>query len=248
MTKIDTNALIDRQKPWFALEQAFYKDPEIYDREVDRILLKTWLYAGHVSEVAEKGDYMLVEFAGESVIVIRAGDEEVYALVNVCRHRGSRICFDKKGNEKRLTCRYHGWTYGLDGVLRAAAQMPESFDKSGLGLKRLHLRIFQGMIFINFSENPGDFSVIDKELGPRLEPFSLGKTRVAKRKSYPIRSNWKLAVENYKECYHCAPSHPEYSVAHSLAMPEDTWEQEYADLLKRGVACGISDGRIQSFV
>jgi Rieske 2Fe-2S family protein len=241
MTASEISNLIDRQKPWQALEQTFYNDPEIYDLEVERIMLKCWLYAGHVSEVPNKGDYLLMEFAGESVIIIRAGDEEIYALVNVCRHRGSRICFAKSGNEKRLTCRYHGWTYGLDGVLRAAAHMPESFDKSGIGLKRLHLRVFHGMIFVNFSDQPGNFDVVDQELGPCLEPYGLANAKVGHRQRYPIKSNWKLAVENYKECYHCAPSHPEYSYAHSLALPDEKYAQELADLIPRGACCGLSD-------
>ncbi len=195
----DILELIEEQEPWRALDRAFYHDPEIYHREVDRILLRSWLYAGHDSEIPGKGDYLLLEFAGESVIVMRASEDEIYALVNVCRHRGSRICFEKSGHEKRLTCRYHGWTYGLDGMLRAAAHMPESFDKSGVGLKRLHLRVFQGMIFVNFDENPGNFDLIDEELGPCMAPYGLANTKVAHRQSYPIKANWKLAVENYKD-------------------------------------------------
>jgi len=237
----DFQQLVDRQKPWYALEQTFYNNPEIYRREIDRILLRSWLYAGHVSEIPDTGDYMLLEFAGESVIVVRAADQEIYALVNVCRHRGSRICFEKSGSEKRFTCRYHGWTYGLDGMLRAAAHMPESFDKSGIGLKRLHLRVLHGMIFVNFAEKPGNFDLIDQELGPCVAPYGLENARVAHRQSYPIRANWKLAVENYKECYHCAPAHPEYSRAHSLAMPDEMYAEELEALIVRGATCGLSD-------
>ncbi len=241
MSRSELRQLIERQRPGHALEQAFYRDSDIYQREIDRILLRSWLYAGHVSELPKVGDYLLLEFATESVIVIRAGEEEIHALVNVCRHRGSRICFEKSGSEKRLTCRYHGWTYGLDGKLKAAAHMPESFDKSGIGLKQLHLRLFQGMIFVNFAATPGNFDLIEKELGPRLAPYGLANAKVAHRQSYPIKANWKLAVENYKECYHCAPAHPEYSRAHALAMPAETYAREYAELLKRGASCGLSD-------
>ncbi len=238
---VGISQLIDRQKPWFALEQPFYRDPEIYRREIDQILLRSWLYAGHVSEIPEKGDYLLLEFADESVIVVRADDDQIYALVNVCRHRGSRICFEKAGNEKRLTCRYHGWTYGLDGALRAAAHMPESFDKSGIGLKRLHLQVFEGMIFVNFADEPGNFDLIDDELRPRIAPYGLGEAKVAHRQGYSIRANWKLGVENYKECYHCGPAHPEYSRAHALAMPDAMYAEELEALLTRGAACGLSD-------
>ena len=126
---------VSRQRPGYALDRVFYRDPNIYQREVDRILLRSWLYAGHTSELPDKGDYVLLEFAGESVIVVRSNDDEIVALVNVCRHRGSRVCTDRKGHGNRLTCSYHGWTYGLDGALLAASQMPDSFDKGLLWTK-----------------------------------------------------------------------------------------------------------------
>ena len=106
-----------------------YKDPAVFELEVRHILLKSWLYAGHQSEIPVRGDYFLFEVAGESVIVVRDGSGGVNALMNVCRHRGSRICDAARGHESRLTCRYHGWTYGLDGSLKAAARVGEDFDR-----------------------------------------------------------------------------------------------------------------------
>lgn len=241
MTDNRISDLVERQQDCRALDRTFYCDAEIYEREIDRILLRSWLYACHVSEIPQVGDFRLLEFATESVIIVRASDGDIYALLNVCRHRGSRVCLEKSGNEKRLTCRYHGWTYGLDGALKAAAHMPGGFDKSVYGLRRLNLRIFQGLMFVNFDQSPGNFDLVDQQLGPRMAPYGLDKTRVAHRKSYSIRANWKLAVENYKECYHCAPAHPEYSRSHSLAMADEVWAEEYQQLLIRGVACGLTD-------
>ncbi len=103
---------------------AVYKDPEFYELEVRHIMLKAWHYVGHQSMVPERGDYFLFEIAGESVIVVRDGEGGINAILNVCRHRGSRICDATTGRESRFTCRYHGWTYGLDGSLKAAARMP----------------------------------------------------------------------------------------------------------------------------
>ena len=80
---------------------------------------------------AQRGDYFLFEIAGESVIIVRDQQGGINALLNVCRHRGSRICDQPAGHEARLVCRYHGWTYGLDGALRAAAHMPADFDRPG---------------------------------------------------------------------------------------------------------------------
>ncbi len=111
-------------RPGYALPGAVYKDPDIYELEIRHIMLKAWHYVGHHSLVPERGDYFLFEIAGESVIVVRDGEGGVNAFMNVCRHRGSRICDATAGRESRFTCRYHGWTYGLDGSLKAAARMP----------------------------------------------------------------------------------------------------------------------------
>ena len=239
MQKQELSELISKQKQGYALDQEFYQDPEIYERDIERIFLKAWLYAGHQSEIPDKGDYFLYRMAGEEVIVLRGNDNEIHTLLNVCRHRGSRVCLQGSGNAKRLTCPYHGWTYALDGSLIAAAHMDEGFDKSGFGLKHVHHRVFQGLIFINFADQPTSFDVIEQDLGAYLRPYRLDQAKVARRQSYPVKSNWKLAVENYKECYHCGPAHPEYSKAHSLALPQERWEAEMEALMKKMPACGL---------
>jgi phenylpropionate dioxygenase-like ring-hydroxylating dioxygenase large terminal subunit len=232
--------LIKQHKPGHALETAFYTDAEIYEREIERIFTRVWLYAGHQSEIPGRGDYFLFNAFSESVIVIRGEEGEISALLNVCRHRGSRITADSRGCSRRLTCPYHGWTYGPDGSLIAAAHMRGDFDKSGHGLQKVHHHVYQGMIFINFSARPTPFRPIERDLTPYLAPFRLDQARVAHRESYKIRSNWKFAVENYKECYHCGPAHPEYSRAHSLALPADKYREEMQALLQRMPACGLS--------
>jgi Rieske 2Fe-2S family protein len=216
-------------------------EEDIYNREVDQIFMKVWLYAGHQSEIPNRGDYFLFEVAGESVIIIRGVNDEIHALLNVCRHRGSRVTTENKGCSRRLSCPYHGWTYDLDGSLIAAAHMPEGFEKAAHALKKLNLRVYLGMIFINFSDQPNSFDVIENDLTQYLQPFGLDRAKVAHRQSYKINSNWKFAVENYKECYHCGPAHPEYSRAHSLALPEHKYEAEMEDLIARMPACGLSN-------
>ncbi len=232
--------IFDGYQEGHALPGAVYKDPAIYELEVQNILLKSWLYVGHQSLVPGRGDYFLFEVAGESVIVIRDGQGAVNALLNVCRHRGSRICDVPAGRESRLTCRYHGWTYGLDGSLKAAARVPDGFDKSKFGLRRLHTRVFDGLIFVNFDENPPDFDAFEREMGPPLRPYGLDKAKVALRRNYPIASDWKLAVENYCECYHCQPAHPEYSVAHGRAVPRAECEAQLGDVMAKAPSVGLT--------
>ena len=189
--------LAEAQPERNALPQAFYRDPDIYRQDIERIFLKSWLYAGHQSEIPNVGDWFLFEFDQESVIIVRSAESGFNALVNVCRHRGSRVCVESKGCSKLLRCRYHGWSYDLQGQLRAAAHMGDSFDKSQISLKKIHVAVLEGMIFVNFAEHPADFSMIRDGLADCLEPYGLANAKVAHRESYPIASNWKLALENY---------------------------------------------------
>jgi Rieske 2Fe-2S family protein len=232
--------ILDSWRPGHALPGALYRDPDIYETEIRGILMKSWLYVGHESRIPRAGDYFLFEMAGESVIVVRGQDGQINALLNVCRHRGSRICDEASGHESRFVCRYHGWTYALDGSLRAAAHMPDGFDRSALGLRRLQARVLMGLVFVNFAADPAPFDVIEADLAEPLRPYGLERTRVAYRQNYPISSNWKLAIENYCECYHCAPAHPEYSVGHGRAIPVDEFAALLAAVLERAPTVGLS--------
>jgi Rieske 2Fe-2S family protein len=232
--------VLDVWQPGHALPGAVYRDPELYEMEIRHILLKSWQYVGHASQIPERGDYFLFEIAGESVILVRDGEGNVNALLNVCRHRGSRICDAPEGHETRLTCKYHGWTYALDGSLRAAGFAPEGLNKTGLGLKRLQVRVFQGLIFINFDPDAVPFDAIEKDLGPLLAPWGLERAKIAHRQNYPIASNWKLTIENYCECYHCLTAHPEYSIGHGLALPRKDCEVMLGQVLARAESVGLS--------
>jgi Rieske 2Fe-2S family protein len=126
-------------------------------------------------------------------------------------------------------CPYHAWVYKLDGSLLGANRTSSSFDKSKYGLKQIQAKIFHSMIFINFDSEPVSFDPIEKDLDECLQPYGFGNMKVAHKQNYPIKANWKLAVENYCECYHCIPAHPEYSVAHGLSLPDE----KVADLLEQ---------------
>ena len=232
--------ILDGYREGHALPGDVYRDAGVYEQEIRHIFLRSWLYVGHQSQVPEKGDFFLFEMAGESVIVVRDAQGGINALLNVCRHRGSRICDTPTGRESRLVCRYHGWTYGLDGSLKAAARTPDGFDRSKYGLRRLHLRVFDGLIFVNFDDNPPDFDVLEREMAAPMRPYGLDQARVAHRQNYPIASNWKLSVENYCECYHCQPAHPEYSVGHGRAIPRDECDAMLGEVMGRAPSVGLT--------
>ena len=112
--------LIKQQPEDWSLRQEFYKQADIYEREINKIYMDSWLFIGHDSEIPNKGDYFVYNLLSESVIVVRGKDHQIHGYMNVCRHRGSRICLENRGNMKRFTCPYHAWTYNLDGSLMTA--------------------------------------------------------------------------------------------------------------------------------
>ena len=199
-----------------SLEQDFYTSEAVFKADMERVIGRKWLVAGHVSRIPNKGDYFLFRIGAEQIIVIRENAESVRAFFNVCRHRGSTICAAESGNAPRLVCPYHAWTFGLDGRLLAARLMPEDFDKAKNGLFACHVRVFHGLIFINLSaDEPDDFDATFGDMGPILDYHGIADARIAHAGSYPTDANWKLVVENFFECYHCVPSHPEFCSIHA---------------------------------
>ncbi|MEM7432296.1 MAG: aromatic ring-hydroxylating dioxygenase subunit alpha [Pseudomonadota bacterium] len=233
------NELIAKRKPGFGLEQAFYRRDDIYAKEVSRIVLQSWLYVGHQSQVAAVGDFFTTELAGESVIIVRSGDSEIEALINVCRHRGSRVCLEDDGNARLFSCPYHAWSYNLDGSLRGAPQMANDIQFEDFGLKQAKLVNFHGLLFINF-DTDANFDVIAADLDEPMQCYGLANAKVAHRQNYPMTANWKLAIENFCECYHCAPAHREFAVAHSAARPDSRFDARRDAVLANATACGLS--------
>ncbi len=200
----------------YSFDQEFYASDAVFKADMDQVIGRKWILAGHASKIPNKGDYFLFKIGAEQIIVIRENAESVRAFFNVCRHRGSTICQAESGNAPRLVCPYHAWTFGLDGRLISARLMPEDFDKAENGLITCHIRIFHGLIFINLSEDePDDFDATFGDMGPILDYHGIADARIAHAGSYPTTANWKLVVENFFECYHCVPSHPEFCSMHA---------------------------------
>jgi phenylpropionate dioxygenase-like ring-hydroxylating dioxygenase large terminal subunit len=165
-------------------------------------------------------------------------------LANVCRHRGSRICLKSEGRASMLVCPYHAWAYNLDGSLRSARYMAGDFDAKSHGLKSIHLRVVEGLVLISFAEHPLDLGHAEAALHAAYGPYGWGNAKVAHRELYPIQANWKLAVENYLECYHCGPAHKEYSKLHALEQPAEQIAGLNAAMKARTCALGVEVGTI----
>jgi phenylpropionate dioxygenase-like ring-hydroxylating dioxygenase large terminal subunit len=209
--------LLERRRAGFSLEPAFYNSEAIFREDVRRVFLANWLFAGHASAIPNPGDYFLFEVADESFIVIRDDRMQIHALSNVCRHRGSRICIAGSGNARSLVCPYHQWVYRPDGSLLKARLMPPDFDLASQGLWRAAIEILADLIFVCASDQPPDFEAFRNCMEPRLRPHELHHAKIACRKEYEIAANWKLVVENSRECYHCSVAHPQYCKAVSFA-------------------------------
>ncbi len=229
--------------PGMALERAFYTDPEVYERDLDRVFRRHWHCIAHESVIPNPNDYELFRMASEQVILTRDGEGRIHALLNICRHRGAEVCTSQKGNAKAFVCPYHAWTYGNDGRLKAARLMPKDFRREDHGLRRLHVRVEAGLVFISFADDPLDFSEVERLLRATCGQYGWGAARVAHRESYVLDANWKLAVENYVECYHCGPAHPEYSQTHALEQPLERIAELNAAMEARTCALGIDIGQ-----
>lgn len=202
--------ILDRHRPGFALERDFYTSAEIFAREQESIFRRNWVFVGHSCEIPARGDYFTYDVGGAPMIIIRDREGRVGALHNVCRHRGSLVCTQEAGNAQRLVCPYHAWSYGLDGALVGAPMMGEAFDKSGYGLKRAHAEEFDGLIFVSLAETPCPFAEFRGHLSPILRSQGMARAKIALIRDYRLDVNWKLVVENNRECYHCPANHRGY--------------------------------------
>ncbi|HVZ19349.1 MAG TPA: aromatic ring-hydroxylating dioxygenase subunit alpha [Terriglobales bacterium] len=205
--------LLQRRQAGYGLDPTFYTSDSIFQKDIENVFLENWLFAGHANRIPNPGDYFLFEVANESFIVIRDAQMRVHALVNVCRHRGSRICIEGEGTARSLVCPYHQWVYRHDGALLNARFMPEDFDVAKNGLFRAHVEVLEDLIFISSSNHPPDFEPFRRAMEPRLRPHDLPRARIAHKQEYEIAANWKLVVENSRECYHCGVAHPQYCKA-----------------------------------
>jgi len=233
--------LIAAHKPGHALEQRFYVDPAIYELELERIIYRNWVLAGHQSELAEPGDFKVMKVARESAIIVRGADGEIRAFANVCRHRGSLVCLEASGRTRKFTCPYHGWVYGIDGQLMAARNMPDDFDHGAYGLKPVSCDTIHGLIFVCFSSSPPSLESCKRDLAEPMAMFDFENLKVAAHREYPIPANWKLSIENYQECYHCATAHPDYARMHTLMLDRTKRDRVQSHMKARMEACGLRD-------
>ena len=203
------------------LPASWYLDPEIYALERDHIFFNEWLCVGREEDISNPGDHRIFDVQGESIILLRNGEKKLRAFYNVCRHRGARLCAaDESGaslvkggvSSKFITCPYHAWIYDLNGQLVRARDIPEDcdFNTEEIRLHPVAADSWGGFIFIHMT--PGKAKPLSEHVtlvSERFKRYRMQDLRVGKTLSYTVEANWKVVCENYNECYHCGPVHPE---------------------------------------
>lgn len=204
-----------RTIPW-----DWYIDPAVARLEQERLFRRTWQYAGHTGELTEPGSFVTSRAGDVPIVLVRGRDNELRAFVNVCRHRGSILC-EGAGRRETLQCPYHAWTYDLDGSLRTAprADSEPGFDREGLGLLAVSVATWGPFVFVNpdqaaepLEDHLGELPRIVAEGG-----IDVGALVFNRRAESEVDANWKVVVENFLECYHCAVAHPSFAKAIDVA-------------------------------
>ncbi|WP_349829566.1 aromatic ring-hydroxylating oxygenase subunit alpha [Brevibacterium litoralis] len=233
LSDADITTLVTERPIGHSLAAPFYTSPEIFELDMEEIFSKHWLFVATEAEIPDPGDYVTVDVGRHSVILVRDDDEQVRAHRNVCRHRGARLLDNPCGSVGNIVCPYHQWTYRPEGDLVYAESQPADFDRSAFGLRPVNVRSVGGLLFVCFSDTPpDDFDEVAAILEPYLAPFDLRSTAVAHRTDLEEKGNWKLVMENNRECYHCDGSHPELATAYFTVsrysedqVPPRNWEQ-----------------------
>jgi choline monooxygenase len=246
MLRTLTFPAVQRTLPW-----SWYTDPNVLRLEQERIFTRTWQYVGHTGQAAEPGSFFTAMAGRTPIVVTRARDDELRGFLNVCRHRGSTVA-EGSGQREALQCRYHAWTYGLDGKLRAAPRSERELglEEEDLSLVPLALDTWGPFVFVNPDVNAPPLA---DALGPVpaqvAEVLDVDFLEFRFRSEFDVDSNWKVACENFLECYHCPVAHPGFSAvvdvsADAYELASDGLTASQIGHLRRGNTSVFSGGQI----
>ncbi len=195
-----------------------YTDASVFALEQERIFERTWTCVALAADLATPGAFRTVPVGRESVVLVRGRDGVVRGFLNVCRHRGAALCSGEGQLRRTLQCPYHAWTYSFSGELVAAPNlttMPD-VDRAAYGLHAVALREWLGYVWVCLAPDPPPFEAdVVGEVVARLgdvdsiDRYDVAGLALGHRVRYDVAANWKLIVENFMECYHCATIHPE---------------------------------------
>ncbi|MDJ0628185.1 MAG: aromatic ring-hydroxylating dioxygenase subunit alpha [Rhodobacter sp.] len=221
-----------------SLEARFYTDPDLFRAERAGLFARTWQFAGHASALQGPGDYFACEVAGESLFCVKGRDGVIRTFYNVCQHRAHRLV-EGSGTTRVVVCPYHAWTYELTGELRAGPNIKAvpGFDRSAVCLTEVRTEIFLGFIFVNLDAQAAPMDAWFPGARAELEAFVPDWQRLQPLEwvEIPERCNWKVSIENYSECYHCALNHPTFATG--VVRPETYDIQPQGHCLRHTTEC-----------
>ncbi|HEY7600308.1 MAG TPA: SRPBCC family protein [Candidatus Limnocylindrales bacterium] len=194
------------------LPSRFYLDPPVLEREKELVFGRTWQLVARLDDLARPGDFVPATIVDEPIVITHGTDGVLRGFYNVCRHRAGQVAL-AKGNRKSLQCRYHGWTYGLDGSLRACPEMEDTLDfrKEDFGLVPVRVERWGPFVFANLDDAaPALLDVLGEiPLEVARAGYDVERMRLVERREYVIECNWKVYVDNYLEGYHLPIAHPD---------------------------------------
>lgn len=220
------SAFLDERRPAHSLPQALYNSPEAFEFDLEAIYGHSWILAGFACEIPQPRGYLALNIGRWPVVITRDRDGTLRAFHNSCRHRGAQICAEGAGSRSRLTCPYHQWVYDLDGALVSTRHMQASFDPAEHGLRPVHIENVAGALFVCMADTPPGFSRFRDHLEPLLAPHRLDRAKLAHQNTLVEKGNWKLVMENARECYHCAVGHPELALTFPIGEAGGQFEKE----------------------
>ena len=206
------------------LPSSWYLSEDVYQLEREHIFMREWLCVARQEQLSGPGDHLVLDIHGESILLLRNGDGVLRAFYNVCRHRGSRLCAaadevpEQSGERlgggvmgrRSILCPYHAWSYNLDGQLQRAPHLGSDLELGDYNLHPVAVASWGGFIFLHLSpEEAKDFLSQIAQTVTQFERYPLQELRIGHSIQYQVDANWKIISENYNECYHCGPVHPE---------------------------------------
>jgi Rieske 2Fe-2S family protein len=218
---------LDRLEP--SIPARYYYDPQQYERELEVFWYGMWVMAGREEEVPEPRHYKVVKIGTQSIMILRDLDGQLRAFHNTCRHRGSILCTEEQGRlpGRSLVCPYHTWTYSLDGQLVGTPRQMETagFDRSAYPLFKVAVDTWGGFVFVNLAgERAAPLGAALGDLPERFRNYGFADLRIGKRIVLDVKANWKLLFENFSECFHCPPVHPELCEIATLFWDAGAWD------------------------
>jgi choline monooxygenase len=232
-----------------------YLSPEVYEKEREAIFSRTWQVVARTADLTRPGDFVPATILDEPIVIVHGQDGKISGFHNVCRHRAGQVALSK-GNRKSLQCRYHGWTYGLDGALKACPEMEltENFKKEDFGLIPVRTAVFGPFVFANLD---ADAPPLEEVLGAipaeiAAAGFPMEQMQLVERRDYIVECNWKVYVDNYLEGYHIPIAHPdlfkELDYDAYKVEPFRYYSKSYAPIreLKEGEVHGVDRRFIRS--